>query len=313
MQVKPPGQVPDNPRMGPMDAAGRAGRWLVLAVAAGALLACGSGPAQAGPVSRRLLGLPRLHRGGGCALGRRPERLEPGRLGDAQRPALGQVHEADPQAGRQPVAPPGLRGRRRVRDSVHRGAAERAAGGRDDRPGRLPRRERVRCRHRGAHRTHRSRSTRRSRASAPTATATCSSVQEETCDLWEMYRSFPRPGQGEWEADATALFDLASADRHPETWTSADAAGLPILPGLVRYEEVAAGSVEHAIRATFDTTRRGYIHPAVHYASDRCGPLAAADGPAAADEGALLRGAPGRLRRGQPGAGRSSRRSSATA
>ncbi len=96
-------------------------------------------------------------------------------------------------------------------------------------------------------------------------------VREGSCDLWEMYRSFPRPGQGRWEADTTARFDLSSADRHTETWTSADAAGLPILPGLVRYEEVEAGSIEHAIRGTFDTTRRGYIHPAVHYASARCG------------------------------------------
>ncbi|MGI9019340.1 MAG: hypothetical protein ACR2G3_01345 [Solirubrobacterales bacterium] len=96
-------------------------------------------------------------------------------------------------------------------------------------------------------------------------------VREGACDLWEMYRSFPRPGQERWEADSTALFDLAAADRHPETWTSADAAGLPILPGLVRYDEVAAGSVEHAIRVTFDATRRAYIHPAVHHASSRCG------------------------------------------
>jgi hypothetical protein len=96
-------------------------------------------------------------------------------------------------------------------------------------------------------------------------------VREGACDLWEMYRSFPRAEEDEWRADSTALFDLASADRHPETWTSADAAGLPILPGLVRYDEVAAGSVQHAIRATFSATRRGYIHPAVHHASDRCG------------------------------------------
>jgi hypothetical protein len=96
-------------------------------------------------------------------------------------------------------------------------------------------------------------------------------VRQGSCDLWEMYRSFPRPDQEDWRADSTALFDLSSTARHPETWTSADAAGLPILPGLVRYDEVAAGAVEHAIRATFDTTRRGYIHPAVHRASDRCG------------------------------------------
>jgi hypothetical protein len=97
-------------------------------------------------------------------------------------------------------------------------------------------------------------------------------VREGSCDLWEMYRAFPQGAQARWRADSTALFDLASAERHPEGWTSADAAGLPILPGLVRYEEVAAGSVDHAIRATFAATRRAYIHPAVHHASPRCGP-----------------------------------------
>jgi len=96
-------------------------------------------------------------------------------------------------------------------------------------------------------------------------------VREGECDLWEMYRSFPQPAQARWQADSTAHFDLDSPGRHPETWTSADGAGLPILPGLVRYDEVAAGSVEHAIRATFARTRRAYIHPAVHYASSRCG------------------------------------------
>lgn len=96
-------------------------------------------------------------------------------------------------------------------------------------------------------------------------------VREGACDLWEMFRSFPQAANDRWRADSTALFDLGSAERHPEAWTSADAAGLPILPGLVRYEEVAAGSVDHAIRATFAATRRAYLHPAVHYASDRCG------------------------------------------
>jgi hypothetical protein len=96
-------------------------------------------------------------------------------------------------------------------------------------------------------------------------------VREGTCDLWEMYRAFPHPGQGRWLADATALFDLSSTALRPDGWTSADAAGLPILPGLVRNDEVAAGSVDHAIRVTFERTRKGYIHPASHYASSRCG------------------------------------------
>jgi len=94
-------------------------------------------------------------------------------------------------------------------------------------------------------------------------------VRQSDCDLYEMYRSFSQ--ETGWRADSTALFDLGSAARHPEGWTSGDAAGLPILPGLVRYDEVAAGNVAHAIRATFESTRRGYVHPATHYASSRCG------------------------------------------
>ena len=94
-------------------------------------------------------------------------------------------------------------------------------------------------------------------------------VREEECDLWEMYRGFP-DGPG-WTADATALWDLGSTAIRPEGFTSTDAAGLPVMAGLVRYDEVAAGAVEHAIRVTFGTTRRGYIHPATHYASSACG------------------------------------------
>ncbi len=95
-------------------------------------------------------------------------------------------------------------------------------------------------------------------------------VQQGDCDLFELYRAFPAAG-GDWVADSTALWDLGSAGLRTEGNTSADAAGLPILPGLVRYEEVAAGAVTHAIRATFSRTRRGYIHPATHYASSACG------------------------------------------
>jgi hypothetical protein len=95
-------------------------------------------------------------------------------------------------------------------------------------------------------------------------------VQEGDCDLYELYRAFPDTGD-DWIADSTAFWDLGSAGLNGEGDTSADAAGLPILPGLVRYEEVAAGEVAHAIRATFSRTRRAYIHPATHYASSACG------------------------------------------
>jgi hypothetical protein len=91
-------------------------------------------------------------------------------------------------------------------------------------------------------------------------------LRRETCELFELYRAFPRP-DGSWEADSGARWDLSSNERRPLGWTSADAAGLPILPGLVRYSEVASGEVRHAIRVTFEQTRAAYIFPATHFAS----------------------------------------------
>jgi hypothetical protein len=84
------------------------------------------------------------------------------------------------------------------------------------------------------------------------------------CKLYELYRAFPQ--RKRWEADAGVIWDVRSAALRPDGRTSADAAGLPIFPGLVRYDEVRAGRIEHAIRATFDTTRNGWIHPASHCA-----------------------------------------------
>ncbi len=94
-------------------------------------------------------------------------------------------------------------------------------------------------------------------------------LQSATCGLYELGRAF-KTADG-WRAYSTAFFNLSSAGplRH-DGYTSADAAGLPILPGLVRYDEVAAGAVNHAIRVTFDKTRKAYIHPATHYAADSC-------------------------------------------
>jgi hypothetical protein len=95
------------------------------------------------------------------------------------------------------------------------------------------------------------------------------SVDRSSCVLYELYRAFyvarPRP---HWNADSGVAWDLTSTALRPEGWTSADAAGLPIFPGLVRYDEVAAGRLEHAIRVTFDSTRDAYVHPAVHCAGD---------------------------------------------
>lgn len=91
-------------------------------------------------------------------------------------------------------------------------------------------------------------------------------LQRGTCELFELYRAFRR-SDGSWVADSGARFDLSSNALRPLGWTSADAAGLPILPGLVRYREVAAGEIRHAIRVTFEQTRRAYVLPATHFAS----------------------------------------------
>ncbi len=98
-------------------------------------------------------------------------------------------------------------------------------------------------------------------------------VRQGTCDLYELGNAHPENGGASWTASGGARFDLRSNDLRPLGWTSADAAGLPILAGLVRYEEVAAGEIKHAIRITFDQTRRGYILPATHFASSRTDPL----------------------------------------
>ena len=115
------------------------------------------------------------------------------------------------------------------------------------------------------------RSTRRSRVvPAPRATGTCSWCSRASCELFELYVA-RRSGAG-WSADSGARWNLVTGDLRPIGWTSADAAGLPILPGLVRYDEVAAGSVRHAIRVTFAQTQRGFVLPATHFASSRTDP-----------------------------------------
>jgi hypothetical protein len=92
-------------------------------------------------------------------------------------------------------------------------------------------------------------------------------LQEGTCKLYELY-SAQRSGSG-WDAGSGAVFNLRSNKLRPEGWTSADAAGLPIFPLLVRYPEVKAGRIDHALRVTVGRTQRGYIHPATHFASSR--------------------------------------------
>ena len=92
-------------------------------------------------------------------------------------------------------------------------------------------------------------------------------VDQENCILYETFSSYPQP-DGSWDAGSGAVFDLRSNGLRPSGWTSADAAGLPILPGLVRYEEVASGEIRHALRFTAPQTRRAFVWPALHYASN---------------------------------------------
>jgi hypothetical protein len=94
-------------------------------------------------------------------------------------------------------------------------------------------------------------------------------VDRSSCTLYELYRAFAKHGGGiHWNADSGTRWDLRSAARRPDSWTSADAAGLPIFPGLVRYDEVSAGHLDHAIRVTFESTRDAWVHPASHCAGD---------------------------------------------
>jgi hypothetical protein len=93
-------------------------------------------------------------------------------------------------------------------------------------------------------------------------------LQQDVCKLYEMWDAYPINGGKKWRAGSGALFHLDSNKLRPNGWTSADAAGLPILPALVKCEEVKAGEIDHALRVTFSETQRGYIHPATHFASN---------------------------------------------
>lgn len=95
-------------------------------------------------------------------------------------------------------------------------------------------------------------------------------VDKDACRLYELFAAHKSGSQ--WYAGSGATWDLRSNALRPAGWTSADAAGLPILPGLVRYDEVAAGIIRHALRFTTNRTRRAYIYPARHYASDSTDP-----------------------------------------
>jgi hypothetical protein len=102
-------------------------------------------------------------------------------------------------------------------------------------------------------------------------------LQEATCKLYELFAA-SHNADGSWSADSGARWDLNTGALRQIGWTSADAAGLPILPGLVRYDEVAAGAINHAIRVTFSKTQKGFILPATHLASGDSDPTLPAMG-----------------------------------
>jgi hypothetical protein len=90
-------------------------------------------------------------------------------------------------------------------------------------------------------------------------------IDKDACKLYELYALYPKSGG--WTAGSGAIWNLRSNALRPAGWTSADAAGLPIFPGLARYDEVARGMINHALRFTASRTRRQYVYPARHYAS----------------------------------------------
>jgi hypothetical protein len=96
-------------------------------------------------------------------------------------------------------------------------------------------------------------------------------VDRDNCKLYELYSAY-KQGDGSWHAGSGAIFDLRSNALRTDTWTSADAAGLPILPGLVTYEEVAAGRIDHAIRITIPRSQQTYLWPARHEAGSTADP-----------------------------------------
>lgn len=91
-------------------------------------------------------------------------------------------------------------------------------------------------------------------------------LEQSGCWLYEMYNS-QYESNGSWKADSAAVWDLLGNETRPYTWTSADAAGLPIFAGLVRYDEVASGAVKHAFRFTLPKTGEAFVLPATHWAA----------------------------------------------
>ncbi len=99
-------------------------------------------------------------------------------------------------------------------------------------------------------------------------------LDKGNCWLYELYYAYPH-GILLWSAASAAVWDLEANEQRPYTWTSADAAGLPIFAGLVRYDEVAAGHINHAIRMTLQYSKQAFTPPASHWAANSSNPLAA--------------------------------------
>ncbi|MBV9610270.1 MAG: hypothetical protein JO187_11990 [Acidobacteria bacterium] len=96
-------------------------------------------------------------------------------------------------------------------------------------------------------------------------------INKDTCWAFELYHANYNPSTNTWRADFGAVWDLLNDEQRPYDWTSADAAGLPIFPLLVRYDEAASGQINHAIRATFAISRAAYVPPATHYTTTGAG------------------------------------------
>ena len=102
-------------------------------------------------------------------------------------------------------------------------------------------------------------------------------IDNSNCFLYELY-SASANSDGSWNAASAAVWDLSNGEHRPWTWTSADAAGLPIFPGLVRYDEVMSGAIEHAIRFTLPQSRAAMVPPASHWAATTSNSIAPAMG-----------------------------------
>ncbi len=105
--------------------------------------------------------------------------------------------------------------------------------------------------------------------SASTGDRHAISVDTDNCILYELYAAYPQASS--WQAGSGAIFSLASNALRPSGWTSADAAGLPIFPGLVRFDEIVAGEIRHALRFTVPQSQKAFVWPARHYASSLTG------------------------------------------